>query len=393
MRKRVGELLVERELITPLELDQALKAQLIFGGHLGTCLIELDFIDERSFGQALAELHGLRYAGPGNLRGVPPEVTGRFSWNLAEKHKAVPIALEDNTLVVAVVDPRNLGRLSTLTGCKIVPRIAPEFRVYEALEAYYGIQRSPRYVRLCEKLSRGTVRREKAAVESPAATNLDPAHGGSAAATATDLGVEFGYGKSWRDVADELFRFDEPGDHDVQPDPRGAGPRTEPAGAPATSVFQRMSRAESKDELARAVLDHATAHMARALLFSVRSETAAPWDWAGVDLPRQRVYGLRFPVTGGSIFSLMLGDDGVYRGPVPDQPHCRWIYAALQIDAPQEVLLLPVYLNDRLAAIFYGDGGPQGRIRGETESFVNLARRLGLALSMLVLKMKIRSES
>ena len=378
MHKRIGELLVERGLLTPLELERALKAQLIFGGHLGTCLIELDFIDERTFGRALADLHGLRYVAPEFLREIPPEVIERFSCEMAEKYRAVPFAREEQTLELAVIDPRNLVGLSSLTGCKIVPGVAPEFRVAEALETYYGIPRSPRCVRLCDKL----LRQER----SPQEAQAEPATAGGKTTATEELGSEFEYGKSWRDVADVLFRFDEREDHDVS-----RGSPASAAARPAATVYERMSRAENRDDLAHTVLAHAAALMARAVLFTVRAETAAPWDWVGVELPRAHTRSLRFPVTGASIFSLMLGD-GVYRGPVPVEPHQRWIYEAMQIEPPREILLLPVYLNDRLVAIFYGDGGPTGKVRGETESYVVLARRLGLALSMLVLKQKIAAE-
>ena len=56
---------------------------------------------------------------------------------------------------------------------------------------------------------------------------------------------------------------------------------------------------------------------------------------------------------------------------------------------PEQILLVPVYLDDRLVSIVYADGGPKGKIRGTTESHLKLAQRLGLALKMLVLKMKI----
>ena len=52
---------------------------------------------------------------------------------------------------------------------------------------------------------------------------------------------------------------------------------------------------------------------------------------------------------------------------------------------------LPVYVNDRLVAIVYGDGGAAGEIRGATELFVRLTKKLSLTLSMLVLKIKIAS--
>ena len=39
-KKKLGEILLERGLITRAQLDQALRAHLFFGGHLGTSLIE-----------------------------------------------------------------------------------------------------------------------------------------------------------------------------------------------------------------------------------------------------------------------------------------------------------------------------------------------------------------
>jgi hypothetical protein len=84
----------------------------------------------------------------------------------------------------------------------------------------------------------------------------------------------------------------------------------------------------------------------------------------------------------------MLGD-GQYRGPVPDKPEYKWFYDALRLELPEQILLIPVYLDDRLVSIVYADGGAKGRVRGTTGSHMRLAQRLGLALKMLVLKMKI----
>jgi hypothetical protein len=152
-----------------------------------------------------------------------------------------------------------------------------------------------------------------------------------------------------------------------------------------------MSRAESKDELAAAVLEYVSASGARGVVFGVRSEAAHVWDWKGLDLPAERVRKLRFPITSGSVFALLLGNDH-YHGPVPDESECRWFFNALQIPAPAEILLLPVYVNDRLVAILYADGGPGGRIHGSIEEYRRLAGKLSLSLNMLILKMKIRSD-
>jgi hypothetical protein len=394
MSKRIGELLLEKGLISPHQLDKALKTQLILGGHLGTCLIELGYVNETDFGRTLAELHGLRYAPPHRLRQIAPQIIRIFSWKMAEKYQAIPIRLEENSLHLAVIDPKNLGRLSTLTGYKIVPWIAPEFRVYEAMEAYYDVQRRPRYIKLCNHLAhpdrpRPDVDGSREAVDDPG--SADRPRGTSPtppATTAEDLGEAYGYGRSWREVADELF--DGEGDRPELGDPRGTAvpPADAEPGSDTDVFYRRMSRAESAHELAGIVLDHLSKRAERCILFTVKGETASVWDWHGFDLSPERLPSLRFPVTSGSIFTLMAGE-GVYGGPVPDKRECRWFYSALHLEVPAHILLLPIYLDDRLVATGYADGGVSETVRGTTEQFIEMAQRIGLALKMLVLKTKI----
>ncbi len=51
---------------------------------------------------------------------------------------------------------RILDELFFVTGKKIIPAVAPEVRLYQALEKYYGERRTPRFAILAEKLSRPT---------------------------------------------------------------------------------------------------------------------------------------------------------------------------------------------------------------------------------------------
>jgi hypothetical protein len=401
MPKKIGEVLLERGLLTPLQLDKALKTQLILGGHLGTCLIELGYVDEKEFGRTLAEIHGMRYAEPEALRNVAPQIIRIFTWKMAEKYQAIPIMLEEKTLHLAVIDPRNLGRLSTLTGYKVVPWIAPEFRVYEAMETYYDVQRRPRYIKLCNDLANPNWPAVTDEVTPTPDEVVSPEDHSAAMTsrprrrtlTAADMGEQYGYGRSWRDVADELFEGDREEDRtrsdETSPRPRSHAVESEqePQGTNG-DVYRRLSRAESSKDLSRIVLDHFSERAATCIMFTVKSETASIWDWHGFELNPARVPSLMFPVTSGSIFAMMLGD-GQYRGPVTDKPEHKWFYDALRLELPEQILLIPVYLDDRLVSIVYADGGPTGKIRGTTESYLKLAQRLGLALKMLVLKMKI----
>ena len=411
MSKRLGERLIDRGEITRNQLDKALKAQLIFGGHLGTNLIELGFVDERTLVQTLAEIYRVRPAAPEMFDQIPDQVLGTLPVEIVERYRVIPVDIERSkgrnwALHLAMIEPRSVPPISSVGRfSKIVPWIAPEVRILHAMERYYGIPRRPRYINLCHELERGR-RHTKSATAgrgTPAADDFaapaasaerDSIAGLGAVALATaDMGEEFGYGKSWREVAREIF--DEPGE---APAGKGAaeGEQARPAeAAPAPSsgldeAAARMSRAENKDDLASAVLKFVDANGARGIVFGVRSEAVHVWEWQGLDLPAERVRKLRFPITSGSVFALLLGNDH-YHGTVPDESGCHWFFNALQIPVPAEILLLPVYVNDRLVAILYADGGPGGRIRGSIEEYRRLVRKLSLALNMLILKMKIRS--
>ena len=62
----------------------------------------------------------------------------------------------------------------------------------------------------------------------------------------------------------------------------------------------------------------------------------------------------------------------------------------LKVDPPAEILLLPVYVNDRLVAVVYADNGDKP-VPEDTGNYRLLAEKLSAAFSLLILKMKIRA--
>ena len=150
-RKRLGELLVEANLITEQQLRMALQAQLIYGGRLGTNLVELDFISERFLAEFLASKLKLPSASPDELEDVPADALALLSGEKAQKYGVIPLALEGKVLHVAMIEPSDLAALDDLafvTGCQIRPKVASEVLVVSALERHYGIVRKTRYLLL-----------------------------------------------------------------------------------------------------------------------------------------------------------------------------------------------------------------------------------------------------
>jgi len=88
----------------------------------------------------------------------------------AIRHAAIPFERSVNYLKIALRDPSDLRILDELffvTGRKILPAVAPEVRIYHALEKYYGERRTPRYTILGEKLARHAPRKAPSAGPPP----------------------------------------------------------------------------------------------------------------------------------------------------------------------------------------------------------------------------------
>jgi hypothetical protein len=146
---RIGEALVGNKLIDSQQLQQALDAQLIYGGHLGTCLVELGFVDTETLGRALSLIHGVAHAPRDAVLEPETEALDAVPQLMVERHAAVPFRVEDRTIHLAMIDPTNLVRIDEVafaTGRPVRPFVSPEVVVCSAMERFYGIPRRMRYI-------------------------------------------------------------------------------------------------------------------------------------------------------------------------------------------------------------------------------------------------------
>ena len=58
-KKKLGALVVEAGLASPLQIDHALQSQHVFGGSLGTNLVEMGIIDAQSLAVFLSKQFAL----------------------------------------------------------------------------------------------------------------------------------------------------------------------------------------------------------------------------------------------------------------------------------------------------------------------------------------------
>ena len=366
---RLGEVLIQKGFITDAQLEEALKAQLIYGGHLGTCLIESGYVNETQLGRVLAETFKVPYASVDMFRDIDENVIRTLSRKVVERCLVIPFALHEKTLQVAMIDPKSIvaiDEISAVTGFKITPWVAPEVRLFQAMERYYDIPRRQRYIMVCHDLDR------------------EPASG------AEDPHRHYATGNPpWQtnlpDISSELMDRSEGGFETPPPEDAGVEPIHDLAG-----VSRSLCGAEKMESVADTILDYASRSMARCILFVVKSNSATIWASRGLPKDEQNGNGSTFSVGPDGIFGLSLGK-GDYRGPVPDDPRFRSFYEELGIDIPSEILIFPLYLDDRLVAVLYGEGGPGSLLDVDNDEYRKLAKLVTLSMNLVVAKKKILS--
>jgi hypothetical protein len=152
---RLGELLVAARLLDPEQVERALRAQVLWGGRLGTNLIELGYLDLDGISRALGRQHGVPAALARHFDKANRELQERLDAALAMKWSVVPLVHvgPQKKLAIAVLDPLPAEALAELADAflcepaSIVVSIAAEMRVRYHLERVYGIRRTARFLR------------------------------------------------------------------------------------------------------------------------------------------------------------------------------------------------------------------------------------------------------
>lgn len=138
----LGQLLIERKIITPQQLEIALKKQKETGELLGGTLIKCGFVDEESIMiPILAEQLGVDSVNLKNLD-IGPDIIARISPKFASYYKIIPLEYSDNTLTIACAHPLDIETIDgvgAVVQSKIKTVLASEKDIAEAIRKYYGV--------------------------------------------------------------------------------------------------------------------------------------------------------------------------------------------------------------------------------------------------------------
>lgn len=112
-RKDIGTILIERGALTPEHLPLILDRIASGDQRFGRICVQAGLVSEEELAQALAEQFGLEYI---DLRKhkIDEELLAALPADLAHRFRVVPLAMDEETLVVAVSDPTDVLRLDEL---------------------------------------------------------------------------------------------------------------------------------------------------------------------------------------------------------------------------------------------------------------------------------------
>jgi len=135
----IGQLLLDKNLVTPEQLEICIEEKNRTGELLGKVLIRKGFLKEEDLMKVLSEQLKIPYVELKNIS-IDLSAVKKIPAKFALHYKIMPIRFEDNKLVVASSDPLNsLSDLRLFLGYDLSPVISTEAGIIGAIKEYYGV--------------------------------------------------------------------------------------------------------------------------------------------------------------------------------------------------------------------------------------------------------------
>jgi hypothetical protein len=413
-----GKYLLENGVVGRHQLEEATQVMVVFGGRLGTILVEAGHLSVEQVEQHLAAYLDRPCAPEERLARPDPEALGTLSADVARRYSAFPMWIEKRTLHVAMLDahdPDSIDHLAFETGLGIAPYVVAERRLVELLERYYGIRPDPRFTdyRILEMAGhyRPTAGDEEPAPANPpdagepprcdpgsqqefrerAALGITPLADGEELSDPLEFDLQqTDEGEPATPIESLLAAKSAQPSAAALPEPDQAMnvPRARDA-AEVAQLEAEMALLAGRDAIAPLALRIATYFARAAALFSVHdgmiqgvaaAGSVRSWEIAAVYLPVDSSNFLASSANGLKSFRGRPGNAGIDGN----------ILRHLCVEEPKEVAVLPVCLDGRVVNLLYVDNGVDHLAESSLAALEVLCGTIAAAYSRLILESKRR---
>ncbi len=140
-KKKIGDVLVEKGLLTPGQLNEGLEHQRATGRRLGEALVDLGLVTEDQMVEAISDRLGIPRISLKSLV-IDPGVVQAVNVDIARRYTLIPIFNIGATLTLAMADPLNLiaiDEIKYLTGKNVNRAVASASEIRSAIDEYYSV--------------------------------------------------------------------------------------------------------------------------------------------------------------------------------------------------------------------------------------------------------------
>ncbi|HPT76025.1 MAG TPA: ATPase, T2SS/T4P/T4SS family [Defluviitaleaceae bacterium] len=143
-KRKLGDLLVQADMLTVKQLKKALAEQERTGEKLGEILVKKGWVTEQNIVEVLEFQLGIPHVDLSKYA-IDPKAASMISESLAKRYMLIPIQIENDRLVVAMSDPLNVYAIDDVklaTKMEVMPVIAGLADVKQAIDRMYGVNKT-----------------------------------------------------------------------------------------------------------------------------------------------------------------------------------------------------------------------------------------------------------
>jgi general secretion pathway protein E len=170
--ERLADTLIQSGACDARAVDRGRRVANETGQHLDAVLLQLGLVSERGMAEAYPTLFGLPIAAAGRYPEGPPLFADRLTARFLRSARAVPVALEGGSLVVAMTDPLDdftPAAIAAATGAPVRLEVAIPVELDSAIKRLYPDQepQPPEDATSADRLEDDTERLKDLASEAP----------------------------------------------------------------------------------------------------------------------------------------------------------------------------------------------------------------------------------
>jgi hypothetical protein len=371
---KLGEMLLKEKMITPEQLDEALKCQALFGIKLGSSLIELGYITDEQLCSFLSQKLGVPNVPPRAFTAIPADVLVLITAELAGKYRVVPIKIDGKRLALAMGDPTDfkaIDEVAFVTGCVIIPHIVPDVRITSALSKYYQIRGDIRYLRV-----EGEIANKRRSAPPPnvikKAEMIDiPMMSENGDLLNIEIPLEFegfanlpGHEDDLLPVIDGVERYS------------------------VDRLSLEFASAKNRDQIAAVFIKYLGQEFRVGALFIIRNNMAVGWRGIASKKRIEELENLSILLSKPSVLRDVLETRQFSMGTLIQTPENMQLLKALGVSSATPLLVLPIVMLNKVVAavVVSADMDALGKRLQELQ---RLVYKSSLAFEMLIIKNKI----